>query len=252
MSFNVSADAYSRFMGRFSEPLAAEFLALLDLRDGDRVLDVGCGPGALTQVLVETVGTAAVAAVDPSESFVAAARDRLPGIDVRRASAERLPFDDDLFDCVVAQLVVHFMTDPVAGLAEMGRVTRPGGLVAACVWDHGSGAGPLSTFWQAVHSLDPDAPGESMLAGAREGHLAGLFEQAGLHDVEPTVLTVRVRFPSFQEWWEPFTLGVGPAGTYVARLDEAGRAALVAECATLLPPAPFEVSASAWTALGRA
>ena len=251
MSFDVSADAYSRFMGRYSEPLAAEFVALLGLRAGDRVLDVGCGPGALTRELVRCLGTAAVSAVDPSVSFVTAVRERVPGIDVHRAAAERLPFADGRFDCAVAQLVVHFMTDPVAGLAEMARVTRSGGLVAACVWDHGTGAGPLSVFWRAVQALDPDANGEASLAGTREGHLAELFGKAGLHDVESTVLTVRVGFASFEDWWDPFTLGVGPAGTYVGGLDERQRAALVAEGAKLLPQAPFEIRASAWTALGR-
>ena len=251
MSFDVSADAYSRFMGRYSEPLAAEFVALLGLRDDARVLDVGCGPGALTRELVQRLGTAAVCAVDPSVSFVAAVRDRIPGIEVHRAAAEELPFADDRFDCAVAQLVVHFMTDPVAGLVEMARVTRSGGLVAACVWDHGSAAGPLSAFWRGVHALDPDAKGEAALAGAREGDLAELFGKAGLHDVESTVLTVHVRFASFQDWWDPFTLGVGPAGTYVARLDATRRAELASECAGLLPPAPFEITASAWTALGK-
>ena len=252
VSFDVSADAYSRFMGRFSEPLAAEFVALLSLRAGQQVLDVGCGPGALTQELARHLGVEAISAVDPSESFVTAVRERVPGIDAHRATAEELPFTDDRFDCTVAQLVVHFMTDPVAGLAEMARVTRHGGLVAANVWDHGTGAGPLSLFWRAVHSLDPDATGEATLAGAREGHLADLFEQAGLHTVESTVLTVQIGFPSFQDWWDPFTLGVGPAGAYVAGLDEPQRAALAAECARVLPLAPFEITASAWTVLGRA
>jgi SAM-dependent methyltransferase len=252
VSFDVSAAAYSRFMGRYSEQLATEFAQLLGVRDGDRVLDVGCGPGALTWQLVQRLGAAAVSAVDPSESFVAAVRDRIPGIDVRRAAAEQLPFEDGRFDRTAAQLVVHFMTDPVAGVAEMARVTCSGGLVAACVWDHGGGAGPLTVFWNAVKTLDPDAPDESGLAGAREGHLAALFEQAGLRSVESTLLTVHSGFAGFDEWWEPMTLGVGPAGKYVAGLDEEHLSALQAQCAKLLPQGPFEIAASAWTALGRA
>ncbi|MET0863132.1 MAG: methyltransferase domain-containing protein [Nakamurella sp.] len=251
VGFNVTAIAYGRFMGRYSEPLAGEFLPLLRLDPGDRVLDVGCGPGALTERLVRVVGATGVAAVDPSEPFVAATRERLPDIDVRRAPAERLPFGDDEFDCAAAQLVVHFMKDPVAGLTEMARVTRSGGLIAANVWDHAGGAGPLSTFWHAVAALDPDAADESRLAGARQGHLVELFGKAGLHDVTETVLTVRVEYLDFEQWWNPFTLGVGPAGAYVAKLDEQQRAQLKAQCASLLPPAPFEIAASAWTALGR-
>ena len=139
---------------------------------GQRLLDVGCGPGALTAELVNRAGPDAVSAVEPSASFAAAARERLPGVDIRQAAAERLPFGDAAFDAVLAQLVVHFMADPVAGLREMGRVTRPGGMVAACVWDHAGGRGPLSAFWRAVRELDPGADDESNLAGVREGHLA--------------------------------------------------------------------------------
>ncbi len=244
--FNVGADSYARFMGRFSEPLAGQFAELADVRAGQRVLDVGCGPGALTAQLVQRLGSGAVAAIDPSASFVAAIRARFPQIDVQRGVAERLPFADGSFDATLAQLVVHFMTDPVAGLAEMARVTRPGGLVAACVWDHAGGAGPLATFWQAVHDLDPGARGEAGLAGAREGHLAELCEAAGLHHSEPGSLTVEIRFATFADWWEPFTLGVGPAGAYVRQLDQAQREALQARCAHLLPPAPFHLAATAW------
>jgi SAM-dependent methyltransferase len=251
MAFEVGADAYGRFIGRYSEPLAAEFVALAGVQRGQRALDVGCGPGALSAQLVEQFGSAAVSAVDPSERFVAAIRTRLPDIDVRRASAEQLPYPDDSFDVAIAQLVVHFMTDPVAGLAEMARVTRPGGLVTACVWDHAGGGGPLSLFWRAVRDLDPTAEDESGLAGARDGHLAELFESAGLHDVQPTSLTVHVQYATFLEWWEPYTLGVGPAGDYVAALDGHHRDALRERCAELLPPAPFEIAASAWTVLGR-
>ena len=251
MTFDVVADAYDRFMGRFSEPLADEFVAVAGLRPGQQVLDVGCGPGALTRRLVAALGADAVAAVDPSAPFVAAVQERCPGVDVRRAAAEDLPFDDDTFDLALAQLVVHFMQDPVAGLREMARVTRPGGAVLASVWDHAGDAGPLSTYWRAVRELDPGARDESGLAGAAEGHLAELVEGAGLVDVQPSSLTVRVGFPTFEDWWEPYTLGVGPAGAYVAGLGDEARAALRARCEELLPAAPFELAASAWCVVGR-
>ena len=247
MSFDVQADAYGRFMGRYSEPLAAEFVESADVRAGQRALDVGCGPGALTALLVQRCGAGAVSAIDPSDSFVAAARARFPEVDVRSGVAEQLPFPDDSFDRALAQLVVHFMSDPVAGLSEMARVTCSGGLVAACVWDHAGGGGPLATFWQAVHDLDPHALGEADLPGVREGHLAELCEAAGLKEVESTTLSVQVPFPTFDSWWDPFMLGVGPAGTYVTQLDQVGRDALRRRCAELLPDAPFDVTASAWS-----
>jgi SAM-dependent methyltransferase len=253
MSFDVGADAYGRFMGRYSRPLAAAFVQLAGAEPGACALDIGCGAGALTAELVALLGAAAVSAVDPSESFVAAVHSRFPDVDIRHSSAEQLPYPDGSFDCVLASLVVSFMTDPVAGLAEMARVTRPGGLVGATVWDHSGKTGPLSTFWGAVLELDPDAHDESGLAGVREGHLAQLFDAAGLRDLDSTTLTVHVALADFSDWWEPFTLGVGPAGDYVARLDEDGRERLKAQCAQLFPQSgPFEVAASAWTVLGRA
>jgi SAM-dependent methyltransferase len=249
--FNVAAESYGHFMGRFSEPLADQFVGLVDARPGQRALDVGCGPGALTARLVDRLGPAAVAAVDPSESFVAAIRLRLPAVDVRQAGAEKLPFEDGSFDVCCAQLVVHFMSDPVAGLREMGRVARPGGVIAASVWDHAGGAGPLTPFWRAVQDLDPVARGESELAGAREGHLEQLCAEAGLSRVQGSRLTVSVGFATFEEWWSPYTLGVGPAGAHVARLDEAGREALRARCAEMLPAAPFHIEAAAWCVTAR-
>ena len=171
-------------MGRYSVPLAPRFADLASVVAGQRVVDVGCGPGALTAELVVRVGAAAVAAVDPSESFVAAAQERHPTVEVHRAAAEQLPFEDDSFDAAVAQLVVHFMADPIAGLREMARVTRPDGVVAACVWDHQGGSGPLSLFWRAVHDLDASFAGEAGLAGAGDGQLVRLFREAGLRQVE--------------------------------------------------------------------
>jgi SAM-dependent methyltransferase len=251
VSFDVAADFYDRFMGRFSEPLALQFAQLAAVRPGQRVLDVGCGPGALTAQLVQRLASGGVSAIDPSASFVAAIRDRFPEISVQRGIAERLPFADRSFDAALAQLVVHFMADPVAGLAEMARVTRPGGLVAACVWDHAGGGGPLAAFWQAVHDVDPGARDEAGLPGAREGDLAGLCAAAGLHHIESGSLTVEIQFATFADWWEPFTLSVGPAGAYVSQLNQAQRGALRTRCAQLLPPAPFHIAASAWSVKAR-
>ena len=250
MSFAVAAGSYDRFMGRYSVPLAPQFADFADVAAGQCVLDVGCGPGALTTELVGRLGADHVVAVDPSEPFVAAARERHPGVEVELAPAENLPFPDDAFDAALAQLVVHFMKDPVAGLAEMARVTRRDGVVAASVWDHAGGKGPLSPYWDAVRELDPDVEGESNLAGARTGHLTELFEAAGLREVEETDLSVTIEHPTFEDWWEPFTLGVGPAGSYVAGLDLERRAQLEARCREKLPATPFVLTAHAWAARG--
>jgi SAM-dependent methyltransferase len=240
------ATAYGLFTGRFSEPLAQEFAAAVGLAPGQRVLDVGCGPGALTQVLVRRLGVPAVSAVDPSEAYVAAVGARLPGVDVRRASAERLPYPDDTFDVALAQLVVHFMADPVAGLREMARVTRGAGVVAACVWDNAGASGPLSPLWQAAQGLDPAVRDESGAAGARAGHLAELAGEAGLVRVQASRLTVEVPFETFHEWWEPLTLGIGSGGAYVQGLEESRRQVLRERLERAFGPAPFTASASAW------
>jgi SAM-dependent methyltransferase len=252
VSFDVAAEAYDRFMGRYSRLLSPQLADLAGIRDGERVLDVGCGPGALTAELVERLGAASVAAVDPSRPFVTAIRTRFPGVDVRDASAEALPFEDGAFDAALAQLVVHFMSDPVAGVTEMARVVRRDGVVAACVWDHAGQHGPLSLFWQAAREIDPDAEDESNLVGVREGQLAALFDAAGLREIESSVLEASLEHKTFDAWWEPFTGGVGPAGAFVARLDPDRQAALRERCRALLPPAPFALPARAWAARGLA
>jgi SAM-dependent methyltransferase len=251
VAFEVGADAYSAFMGRYSEPLADLFVQWAGVGAGARALDVGCGPGALTVRLAQRLGAARVTAVDPSASFVAAARRRCPGVVVQQAAAERLPLADGSVDVALAQLVVHFMADPVAGLAEMARVTRPGGVVAACVWDFAGGGSPLTTFWSTVRELDPGVEDESGRAGASEGQLVELFRDAGLDAVEPGKLTVTVPYGSFDEWWHPYTLGVGPAGDYVAKLDPPARDALAARCRERLPEGSFEIHAAAWAARAR-
>lgn len=248
----VSADAYARFMGRFSTPLAVPF-ATAGLEGVDaaaRVLDVGCGPGMLTAELVRRRGAGAVSAVDPEPVFVAATAEACPGVDARVAVAEELPFEDGTFGAALAQLVVHFMSDPVRGVGEMARVTAPGGRIAACVWDHGGGGGPLSTFWRVAGRLDGQVRGEATLKGASEGQLVEIFRRAGLTDVRQTVVESTVPFRDFEDWWAPFRLGVGPAGRYVATLDEAGVSGLEGALRDELGDGPFEVTARAWTAVG--
>jgi ubiquinone/menaquinone biosynthesis C-methylase UbiE len=251
VSFSVPADSYDRFMGRYSSQLSPQLADLAGLEAGQRVLDVGCGPGVLTRELVARVGAANVAAVDPSEPFVDAVRDRLSGVDVGVASAESLPFEDGVFDAALAQLVVHFMREPVAGLREMARVTRDGGTVAACVWDYRGERAPLSGFWAAARIYDEFVIDESHLAGAHEGHLEELFAEAGLTDIRGTTVTARLEEPTFEAWWEPYTLGVGPAGAYVATLDDGQREQLRQACLDALGPGPIRIEAIAWACVGR-
>jgi ubiquinone/menaquinone biosynthesis C-methylase UbiE len=250
MSFNVAAEAYDRFMGRYSRLLSPQMADLAEVAPGHRVLDVGCGPGALTSELVRRLGAASVAAVDPSEPFVTAARERFPDLDVRHASAEALPFEDEAFDAALAQLVVHFMADPIAGVTEMARVTRSGGTVAACVWDHARGSGPLSLFWDVVRAIDPLAVDESKLPGSAPGDLLEMFAAAGLRDVGGSVVVADLEYATFDEWWEPFSFGVGPAGQYIKAAD-ADRVEAIRELAReRVGPAPFTIEARAWAARG--
>ena len=250
MAFDVAADAYDRFMGRYSTLLATQLADLAGVTAGQRVLDVGCGPGALTAELIDRVGSDAVSAVDPSEQFVAAFRERFPSVAVQRAFAEDLPFPDGAFDATLLQLVVHFLSDAVTGLREVARVTRSQGVVAACVWDHAGGRAPLGPFWDAARELDPAVEDESDLPGARAGHLTELFRAAGLREVEETTVGASVQHESFEQWWEPFLLGVGPAGAHATRLDEERQSELREACRERLGTPPFVLDAIAWAARG--
>jgi len=154
-TFRASADAYDRLVGRYGTQLASALIDFAGLQPGMRALDVGCGPGALTAALAGRLGTASVGATDPSEPFVEACRARLPGIDVVVGAAEALPLGDGTFDATLSQLVVNFMSDAEAGVREMGRVTRPGGVVASCVWDYAGEMTLLRAFWDAAREVDP-------------------------------------------------------------------------------------------------
>ena len=250
MSFDVAAEAYDRFMGRYSAPLAEVFADFAELPDGGRALDVGCGTGALTTVLARRYGESEVAAVDPSASFVAAVAKRLPWADVRHGHAEDLPYDDHIFTATLAELVVHFMADPAAGLREMRRVTRPGGVIAACVWDFEGARAPQSRFFAALREVTGSADDERDRPGAGRGQLAALFEAVGCTGVTEGEVSVTQSFDDFDDWWEPYTLGVGPAGRQVAALDGVERERVRAAARTLFPSGPFTLPVTAWAARG--
>ena len=253
--FRVDADAYDRFMGRYSVVLAPRFADAAGIERTARVLDVGCGPGALTTELVERLGAEAVAAVDPSEPFVTAAQGRLPGVDVRVAASESLPFADDTFDAALAQLVLHFVGDPEQGVREMARVTRPGGTVAACTWDSRGDMQLLRTFWQAALALDDRAPDEARtLRFTRGEELEEVFVANGLTDVRLEQLHVEAGYSGYDDLWSSTLGGVGPVGAYVAARDEGQREALRDELYRRLgsPTGEFTLGARAWAAVGTA
>ncbi len=219
-TFGVGSDAYDRFMGRYSGELAGAFADFVGIDATTRVLDVGCGPGAFTTVAVERAGAANVSAADPTAAFVEACRARLPGVDVRQEPAEHLSFHDESFDCASAQLVFHFVSDPTRAVAEMTRVVRPGGVIAGCVWDFAEGMEMLRRFWDAALAIDPQAPDEARtLRFSRRGELAELLGASGLADVAETTLLVSSRYRAFDELWDGFRAGVGPAGAYCAGLS---------------------------------
>lgn len=251
MTFHAPAAAYDRFMGRYLPTLAPALTDLAEVGEGQAVLDVGCGPGGLTVELAARVGTGDVAAIDPAEQFVSACRERVPGADVRVGVAEDLPWSDGSFDVALSCLVVGFMADADRGIAEMARVTRPGGTVAACVWDTTQGGMTmLRTFWTAVRSVDPGVAGERTMAGTREGDLAERFERTGLVDVISGALTARADYLGFDDFWEPLTLRIGPAGAFLASLDDATRDRVREVCREVLPDGAFTLEARAWCARG--
>lgn len=216
-TFQATGEAYDNFMGRYSKQLAKGFADYALPAAGGRFLDVGCGPGALTGEAVRRLGAESVAAVDPTPGFADTCRERF-GIDVRVAPAESLPFADDEFDGAAAQLVFHFVSDPDRALAEMSRVVKPGGLVAAATWDLAGGMEMLRAFWDAAKAVDPAAPDEANTPFSSAGKLHALFTRAGLDDVDESSIVVEAGYSGFDELWANFRSGVGPAGAYaVAR-----------------------------------
>jgi SAM-dependent methyltransferase len=251
MTFAVSGDAYDAFMGRFSAKLAPIFADWAGVEPGLTALDVGCGSGILTQELAARLGPAAVSAIDPSP-LVEACAARLPEADVRKGAAESLPWLDGSFDIAIAQLVIHFLDDPQAGIVEMRRVVQGGGIVAVCSWDFPQ-MQLLRTFWESVGHVDPGKEGEAFRYDTLEG-LAGLARDAGLEDVETALLDVSSGYENFDELWSTFLLGVGPGGEYLLSLPPEKRDAIRDEYFRRIggPAGGFTLYARASAVRGRA
>jgi SAM-dependent methyltransferase len=256
-TFHASAEAYDRHIGRYAPALAAALVDFAGVEPGSAALDVGSGPGALAAELARRLGEGRVAAAEPSEPFVAACRARLPGARVERASAESLPFGDGEFDAVLSQLVVNFMQDAERGVREMARVARTGGVVASCVWDYAGEMTLLRAFWDAAREVEPERGAAAdegvVMRWCSQSDLAGLWESAGLEDVQSGSLVVSASYSSFEDLWSPFVQGVAPSGAFCTSLDADGRAALREALRRRLGVGeePFELEARAWAVSGR-
>lgn len=253
-----AGDAYERFMGRWSRALAPLLVEFAGVRDGDAALDVGSGTGALTAPVVAVGPSSRVIGIDPAATYVAFAQAHHP-MDRARfevGDAQQLRFLSGSFDCTLSLLVLNFIPDPTKALDEMIRVTRPGGTVAAAVWDYGQGMEMLRVFWDEAIALRPalDARDERHMPLSRKGELAKLWCEHGLQDVLEETLTIRTRFVSVDDYWLPFLEKQGPAGEYVASLSAGERDQLRLWLRRRLlgdgPDRPIVLAARAWAVRG--
>ena len=252
------AEAYEVMMGRWSRQLAPLFVEFAGVRDGDSVLDVGCGTGALSATLARVTGASKIVGIDPSTGFIEYARTQVadPRVTFELGDAQDLPYSDGSFDRCMALLIVNFVPDAPKAANEMRRVTKPGGIVATTMWE-GSRAHELTgRFWDAAVVVDPTAkrPAERQGSYGFAAALSDLWKGAGLTEIEVTDLTMPCQFSSFGDYWLPVREGQGPSGAYLARLSEDHQAALreqlqqnvLGDC----PDGPFTLQAKAWAVKG--
>jgi SAM-dependent methyltransferase len=253
MVFNSADDAYDRYMGRYSTRLAPEFADFAGIHAGQRVLDCGAGTGALTAELVRRLGPEAVAVAEPSPRFVDVLRRRFPELDVQLAPAEELPWPDGQLDAALAQLVIAFVTDAPKAVHELRRVVRENGVVAVCMWDLAGGMEMLAAIARARRVVDDNPVGDETLTNWKPDELRALFEGAGLRDIAVETLEVESDYSDYDELWSALSAGVGPAGAWVATLDDAGREAMRVELHRELgsPDGPFTLRARCNAARGR-
>ena len=252
-----SGDPYEQYVGRWSRRVAPAFLAWLAVPAGRRWLDVGCGTGALSAAILDHCAPASLTAIEPSEGFLETARRHLaPRAVLHRASAAQIPLDAASVDSVVSGLVLNFVPDQPAAMAEMARVTGRGGTIAAYVWDYAEGMELMRLFWDAAVTLDPAAAGMDegpRFPLCRPDALARLFGAAGLQRVEVTAIDIPTPFASFDDYWRPFLGGQGPAPAYAMALDEAARTRLRDRLRERLPATAdgsIRLTARAWAVRG--
>lgn len=252
------ARAYERFMGRWSRSLAPLLVRFAGVGDGDTVLDVGSGTGALTAAVVRAAPSSRVVGIDPSAPYVqlAQAQQASALVSFEVGDAQKMRFDAAMFDRTVSLLVVNFIPDARQALGEMKRVTKVKGTIAAAVWDYGDGMGMLRAFWDEAVALNPAATpkDERNMPFCRRGQLAALWRELDLHDVVEEPLTIETRFASFDDFWAPFLEKQGPAGAYTASLPAADREALKRRLRRRLlgdaPDKAIVMSARAWAVRG--
>jgi SAM-dependent methyltransferase len=250
-------DSYQQFMGRWSQRLASELVRFAAIKDGDYVLDVGSGTGALARAIRDAYAHVRVEGIDPSEAFVRYATEKVGRSDgrVRFAvgDAQQLGFADGTFDAVLSSLVLNFVPDPSRALREISRVAKPGSVFAASLWDLSEhGMMMLRVFWEEAVELDPAAKSfdETSMPLCQEGALAKLCAQQGFDDVQSSSITVPLRFASLDDFWKPFLFGIGPAGTYATALTPERQNTLRDRFAQRLleggVDGPIEMNARAW------
>ena len=234
-------DPYEAYVGRWSRQVAPRFLSWLTLPAASRWLDVGCGTGALSAAIVERCSPSSVVGVEPSEGFLAVARQRLGGrAEIRHGSATAIPLADAAVDATVSGLVLNFIPDISAAMAEMARVTAKGGTIAAYVWDYAGRMDLMRQFWDAASALDPQAKDKDegvRFPLCRPDALRDLFAGAGLHGVETTTIDIPTPFADFDDYWRPFLGGQGPAPAYAMSLGDAARERLRERIRERLPVA---------------
>ena len=255
--FSASA-GYENFMGRWSRRLAPAYVAFAGVKDGDRVLDVGTGTGALASALEAATTSSEVTGIDPSEGFIGSAKKNVKSARMRFevGDAQALQFKDASFDQTMALLVMNFVPDHTKAIGEMRRVTRPQGVVSACVWDYNAGMQMLRFFWDEVIALDPAAApkDERNMKLSREGQLGELWKKVGLVNVQEKPLVIEQSFASFDDYWGAFKRGAGPGGAYVVSLTDERRRELEARMRKRLlgdrADGPFVLKAQAWCVRG--